>query len=152
MGKDVQMSDDWAAPGLLGSFNLQVQLSVTNNSASTFSGEIVIITMNSGVITTQSGQTNVFTGLLNRQDVLDASDQQPIFRGQALRMIGGGWWDNLKSIIGKVLPYAMPHVKNYLANHENQYANMGAKALGALGYGKTGAGKSGGKKLIDRLV
>ena len=131
-GKDIHLTSETSASGLIGNFNLQVSLNVTNNTASAFLGEIVILTMISGVITTSMGQTQLHTALLTRQDVLDASKQEPHFEEEAHRMVGSGFWDSAKSILGKVAP----HAKKYLLNHDHNYANVAGNVLGALGYGK----------------
>lgn len=144
MGRDIQLSSDYEAPSLLGSFNLQVSLNVTNNSNKSFdNGELCIIAMTSGVLVTSAGQTQSYTGVLTRQNIIDASQTEAVYHDDVHRMVGGGFWDTAKAIFGKIAP----HAKKYLLNHDHKYANTAGKVLGALGYGHTG-----GKKLSDRLL
>jgi hypothetical protein len=48
---------------------------------------------------TNRGQTSVYTGILTKQDVLDASQQQPFGRMSVKRMVGSGHCDS-----GRALP------------------------------------------------
>ena len=59
--KDIQLIEDFFAPGSLGNFNIQLQVYVENNQALDFSSatgqtcELVMITMNSGVFVCERG-------------------------------------------------------------------------------------------------
>ena len=116
LGKDIQIPEDYLASGVLGSYNCQITLNVSNNSGADFEGEICVITMNSGVIVTSSGQTQVYTGLLTRQDVIDCSQTQAVFHDDVHRMVGGSFWDSAKSVLAKIAP----HAKKYLLGHDNK--------------------------------
>ena len=78
-GRDIQLPEDWYASGSLGNFNLQVQLNVLNNTEDNIDNtnpyEIVLITMNSGVFVCERGTSQVYTGILTKQDVIDASSK-----------------------------------------------------------------------------
>ncbi|MFM7987783.1 MAG: major capsid protein V20 domain-containing protein, partial [Candidatus Fonsibacter sp.] len=90
----VQLTDEIYAPGSLGSFNLQLQVTVENNQNTTWLGneyELVIMVMNSGVFVDGRGTSSTFLGLLTKQDVLDAlQQQQPYNTNEVRRMVGGG--------------------------------------------------------------
>lgn len=132
--------------GSLGSFSLQVNLNMFNQGAATItSEELVIITMNSGIMALERGSAAIFTGLLTKSDVLETISQKPYFRADAVRMVGGGLMDGLKGLIGKVLPMVMPRVKEYLKS-KGDAGQMAEKAVSALGYGKSGG------KLADRMM
>lgn len=151
--KHIQLTEDWYAPGSLGNFNLQFSLDVqnytsTNWSASSDALELVLITMNSGVFVCERGTSSIFTGLLTKQDVLEASQQQPYSGSDIKRMVGGGFFDKLKSVAGAVLPKALPVAKAILGQVDNPMAQKGAELLGSLGFGKSG-GKS---KLASRVM
>ena len=110
--------------------------------------ELVIITMNSGIMVTEAGASAVYTGILTKQDVIDASKQEPYSHHEVSRMMGGSFLDKLKSVAGMLLP----KVREFLGKHKegdsvvNQAANVGHKVLGALGYGQSGGGPSGGAR------
>jgi hypothetical protein len=98
-GKHIQLTEDYYAPGSLGNFQLQFSLNVKNtNTGGNFTPEIVLITVNSGIFVTERGQSSVYTGILTKQDVLDASQQTPLGQSTVHRLIGGG-----ASSKGKVL-------------------------------------------------
>ena len=154
-GKDIQISEDFYSSGSLGNFNLQINLTVKNNTGLAFTSgnnnqnyEIVLITQNSGVFCCERGTSSTFTGILTKQDVLDASEQEPYYHASVKRLVGGGFLDKLKSVAGNVLPLLPKLGKELLGNMDNKYAKAGASVLGALG-----AGRSGGKgRLADRLM
>jgi len=139
----IQLTDEYYAPSSLGTFNLQVQLGVTNNQTDTWpanSYEFIIIPMNSGVFVNERGTSSTFLSLLTKQDVLQALEQPAYTNFEVHRMVGGrSFMENLRSglhwLRGKVNEYA-PHAKHLLQSIPNQYAQTGAAVLNALGYGK----------------
>jgi hypothetical protein len=144
-GKDIQLVESFYASGSLGNFNLQMNLTVTNQSpVAIANSEVVVITMNSGVWVNERGTSTVYTGILTKQDVLDVSSQESYSRSDVKRMVGGGFLDTLKSIAGKVLPKLPALAKAGLSMSGNPYAQKGADLIGALGYGRSGGGSSGG--------
>jgi len=147
MGKHVQLTEDWYAPGSLGTFQLQFDISVKNYTgaeipANTY--EIVLITVNSGCFVCERGSSSIFTGILTKQDVLDAKQQEPISNSSVRRMIGGGWLDRLKTLVPKMLPVAKAVMKEI----DHPVAKMGADVISSLGYGQS----AGAKKLSKRLM
>jgi hypothetical protein len=143
MAEDLQLTEDWYAPGSIGNFNLQIELQVDNNVGAA-DYELVLITVNSGVMVLERGSTSIFTAILGKQEVLDANNKEAYSGNDVKRMVGGGFLDTIKSLAGKVLPVALPLAKNLLGNLDNKYAKAGSAALGALGYGNSGGGGSGG--------
>lgn len=152
-GKDIPLQESYYSPGSLGSFSLQVNLNCINQSASSLAAqELVIITMNSGAYVLERGSASVFTGLLTKSDCLEVAQQEPYYGSDVRRMVGGGWFDNLKSIIGKVLPVLAPIAKQFLSR-QGPMGDVASKVIGALGYGASGGGVSGGKKkLMERMM
>jgi hypothetical protein len=134
----IQLTEEFYAPGSLGSFNLQLQVTVQNNQNVTWRGsdyELVIMVMNSGVFVNERGTSSTFLGLLTKQDVLDALQQQPYNSNEVRRMVGGGFLDNIRSGLGWIQS-KLPAVRGVLENVPHQYAQTGANVLKALGYGK----------------
>jgi hypothetical protein len=155
MGQAVQISEDFFASGSLGNFNLQFNVTVANYSAIDYSSagttklELVLVTMNSGVAAFERGTTSVFTGILTKQDVLDASQQEPYSTSEVKRLVGGAFGDKLKSF-GRFLAPKLPKLREMLESSDNEYAKAGASALKHLGYGMSG-GKKSRSKLEQRL-
>lgn len=76
----------------LGSYNLQFNLSITNQSSTSYIPEIVVITVTSGYITTHQGATSSFSGVLNKEMVMSARDGASVPRlsqSDYERLVGG---------------------------------------------------------------
>lgn len=162
-GTDIELPD-YYAPGSLGNFNLQFNITFENYALKDETMKIVAITMNSGVFVTEKGQSSVYTGLLTKQDVLEASSMEPITQGKFRRMVGGSFWDTLKSIGSKVwkgVKSALP-IASAIAQQASpllgQYGAPIAMGLstanklvnpqgGAMGYGM-----SGGRRKVKAMV
>jgi len=158
-GKDIQLTEDYYASGSLGNFSLQINLQVANQFPYAITPEIVLICVNSGLFVNERGTSSTYTGILTKQDVLEASAQEPMYQSSVKRMIGGGFLDSLKSVAGKVLPHLLKHGKEELGKSGHPVAKMAHSAMGAMGYGASGGGVSGGgssggarMKLADRLM
>ena len=148
-GSVIQLTEEYYAPGSLGTFNLQLQLDVVNNQAFQWNAgtyEMVIMPMLSGVFVNERGTSSTFISLLTKEDFIQASQQEPYTKYEIKRMIGGSFMDSIKSGLGW-LNSKIPMVKNVLNNIPHAYAQTGAKVLGALGYGKGDRGT-----LADRLM
>jgi len=148
-GSVIQLTEEYYAPGSLGTFNLQLQLDVVNNHALQWNAgtyEMVIMPMLSGVFVNERGTSSTFISLLTKEDVIQASQQEPYTKYEIKRMIGGSFMDSIKSGLGW-LSSKMPMVKNILNHIPHAYAKTGADVLGALGYGKGDR-----SKLADRLM
>lgn len=143
-GKDIQLTEDYYASGSLGNFNLQMQITCYNQMTYTITPEIVVIAMNSGLFVNERGTSSTYTGILTKQDVLEASAQEAQYSSSVKRMVGGGFLDSLKSVAGALMPHVLKMGKEHLAKHEHPVARGVASALGALGYGSSGGGASGG--------
>jgi hypothetical protein len=144
----IQLTDDFYAPGSLGSFNLQVRVTAQNNSNTDWAAnttELIIMPMNCGVFVNEEGTSSTFIALVSKQDVLDAGSQQAYSQGEYTRMVGGGFLDNLKSSVGWITS-KLPMVKNVLSHIPHAYAQTGARVLDALGYAKPQG------RLQDRLM
>ena len=134
----IQLTEAYYAPGSLGSFILELQVTVQNNQNVTWNGneyELIIMAMNSGVFVNERGTSSTFLGLLTKQDVLDSLQQQPYSNNEVRRMVGGGLLDNIRSRLGWIQS-KLPMVKGVLEHVPHQYAQTGANVLKALGYGK----------------
>jgi hypothetical protein len=144
----IQLTEEYYAPGSLGSFNLQLSLRVQNNHYEDWpdsSYELVIMPMNSGVFVNERGTSSTFISLLTKQDVLDSLQQQPYSNSEVRRLVGGGFLDNMRSALGWVKS-KLPAVRGVLEQVQNPYAQAGATVLKTMGYGK------GNKELDSRLM
>ena len=76
----IQLTEQYYAPGSLGSFNLQLSVVVQNNTntdwAAANSYELVVMPLNCGVFVNEMGTSSTFLSLLTKQDVLDSLNQE----------------------------------------------------------------------------
>jgi len=155
MGRTVQLTDDFLAPGSIGSFNLQFNCNVQNWDSVAYNNcQLVLITMNSGLFVLENGSSSVFTAILDKQTVLETSEQEPYSRSDVARQVGGGFLDSLKSIGKALMPIARavaPVARQALASSDNKYAKMADSGLKMFGLGHSGGGPSGGlrRKIKD---
>jgi hypothetical protein len=100
--------------------------------------ELCMVVVNSGVLVTEKGTSSTFTGILSKQDVLDASSQNAVNASSMERIVGGGMLDKIRSTVTKALPYLAPLAKSALSQVNHPVAKVASAGLGALGYGKSG--------------
>ncbi len=161
MGRHIQITEDYYAPGSLGNFNLQFTLDVENYipsplqplAAGTMPIEMVLITLNSGLFVCEKGQSATYTGILTKDDVLSASAQSPHSSGDVERLVGGGLLDKLGSFASAVAPGLVKTGRDMLDKSDNPIAQMGSKALKVIcgnGVGR-GVGRGRGGAMEDRL-
>ena len=83
---------DYLSSGSIGQYLFQFNINVTNNTGGALQPEIVVVCVNSGIFTTISGTSNIYTGVLTKQMVLDAKDKRsvaPVEEAVYRRMVGG---------------------------------------------------------------
>ena len=95
---------------------------------------MVIITLNSGVLVNDRGTSNIYTGLLNREDVLKTSSEQPYTRSDVVRLVGGSVNERLKSAFGHAIHH---HHHRHIKGGEMGMATSG----GAMGMATSGGAK-----------
>ena len=143
----IQLTEEYYAPGSLGSFNLQLTVIAQNNTNADWAAgsyELVVMPMTCGVFVNEKGTSSTFISLLTKQDVLDSLNQEAYSHSEVHRMVGGSFLDNIRSSLGWISS-KLPAVKHILNHIPHAYAQTGAKVLGALGYAKPG-------NLQDRLM
>ena len=134
----IQLTEEYYAPGSLGSFNLQLAVVAQNNTNVDWAAgsyELVVMPMNCGVFVNEKGTSSTFLSLLTKQDVLDSLNQEPYSHSEVHRMVGGSFLDNIRSSLGWISS-KLPSVKHVLNHIPHAYAQTGAKVLDALGYAK----------------
>lgn len=130
---------DYLTCGSLGNYNFQFSVGVTNQFTSAISPELIVITANSGIFTTQQGVSSIYTGILTKEMVLDAKSKQQasaMKSAEVRRMTGGSLMNFLSGVVRKVSPYVMkaaadPDVQKFAL----------AKGKSLLGLGTSGGAK-----------
>jgi hypothetical protein len=135
-GKDIQLTEDFYAAGSLGNFNLQCVVVAANNTTYPIAAEdveLMCITMNSGVFVCERGTSATYTGILTKQDVLDASAQEYYTHDDVKRLVGGGFFDSIKSGLSSLAKKGMKMGKEHLRKHGKSYMQQGLKMAANTG-------------------
>jgi len=97
---------DYLSCGSIGQYNFQFQINVTNTDNVNVTPEICIICVNSGIFTTLSGSSNIYTGILTKQMVLDAKTSEeavdPVSSVQYKRLVGGAMLNRVSSAVKRM--------------------------------------------------
>jgi hypothetical protein len=129
----------YLSSGSIGQYNFQMQLNVTNIEGETIVPEICIICVNSGIFSTIAGSSNIYTGILTKQMVLDTQQNEesvdPVSSAQYGRMVGGSMVNRIATSAAK-----MPFVRHF-AEKLKRMAGMGVSSGG----GVTSGGMAGSK-------
>ena len=135
--------------GSLANASIQYSIDVKNNTGAILpaqSLELCMMTINSGLLTIEKGVSQEWLALLSKQDVLETVQNQEAYSESDMnRLVGGGFFDKLRSVASKALPKLLPVARQLLEKSDNEYAKTGAKILKSVGYGETGGGRSGGR-------
>lgn len=160
MGTHVNLVEDYYSPGSIGQFSIQLSVDVDNYSTDPVTPELVIVCMNSGSFATERGTSSTYTALLTKQDVLDASMQEAVPRGEYARLVGGGFLDSLKSAwkyltshgrLGKIANTAL-NVHDIYKGGPTAHSEKARHVVKALGGARSGGAMSGGMaSLSSRL-
>ena len=121
-GEIIQLTEEYYAPGSLGTFNLPITVQVRKNQNETWTKdqyELVLIPLNPGVFVNERGTSSTFLSLLTRQAVLDSLLQQPYANYEIRRMVGGGFLDNIRSTMGWIQS-KLPWVRGVFENGPHQ--------------------------------
>ncbi|NBP02242.1 MAG: hypothetical protein EBU90_19390 [Proteobacteria bacterium] len=135
----------------LGQYQFQFNLNVTNQfDFSVSQPEICIITMNSGIFATQQGTSQIFTGILTKEQVLRTKEQNPVphlASDEYKRLVGGKLQNRGMGSVMKMVR-EMPRLSSVLKG-AMMPSMPGAVSSGA---GMSGGAISGGKKSSSKLA
>ncbi len=129
--KHIQITEDYYAPGSIGQFSLQANITFENQAPDALNAndyEIITYVINSGVWVNERSTSSQYTAILTKQDVLTAAAQRAYYGSDVQRIVGAGMVDNLKSSVGSAM-----------ASEEKGSGMSGGSELG-------NAGSSGGKR------
>lgn len=97
-GEDIPMTT-LHAPGVRGSFNLQVKVTCRNLASAAVAPTFNVITISEGVMTIEGGRGVRTIGVLNAQNVLDSKSLKPVPYMPSGSVYGGAWYDDVWSFI-----------------------------------------------------
>lgn len=131
---------DYLASGSIGQYNFQFSINVTNIEGVAVTPEICVICVNSGIFTTIAGSSNIYTGILTKQMVLDAKTNEesldPVSSVQYNRMVGGSMMNRIATASKK-----LPIVRN-IAEKVSRMVGQGVHS---------GAGAQSGGSRLEKL-
>ena len=132
----------------LGQYQFQFNLNVTNQFPYTIVPELCIITMNSGIFATQQGTSQIFTGILTKEQVLRTKEQNPVPHLDSVeykRLVGGKLGNMGMSALGKLVR----HYKKLKKGVEGGASSGGASSGGAS---SGGVASGGGRSRVSKYV
>jgi hypothetical protein len=141
----IGINQDYYSCGSIGNFNFQVTATVKNNLGYTIQAELSVMFMQGGVFVTSNGVSSKYLGILSKEQVLQASLQEPIGKADLARLVGGGFfsrlWQGAKNVAGVVkkgLDVVGKPIRQGLEMIPHPIAQGVAKGLKAVGYGQSG--------------
>ena len=139
----------------LGQYQFQFNLQVENQyDFSVVQPEICIITVNSGIFATQQGTSQIFTGILTKEQVLRTKEQNPVphlASTEYARLVGGKLQNRgMGSLMAMVkeIPRLPQMVKSLMGSAHSGGASSG----GAMSGGAISAGAKSKSKLAKHLA
>jgi hypothetical protein len=145
----------------LGQYQFQFNLSVTNQyDFSVAQPEICIITMNSGIFATQQGTSQIFTGILTKEQVLRTKEQNPqsaLSSTEYQRLVGGQMGNlgmgNVMDMVKKFSGMLPSQIKDVMKQFGLGGAHSGgATSAGAMSGGSISMGGKSKSKLAKHLA
>jgi len=149
-GSDIALLPD-ECPGMLGTYQLQLQANVTNLSAATINFDLYVITVSEGVFTITDNRAVSQIGVVSKMDVVNSNNAPMVDYNELQKVYGGNFWDSVKGFFGDVgrgikkgYDYVAPIVKEVLPYVKDAKALLGMGA--SSGGRKKGGVPSGGRK------
>jgi len=117
-GVDIPLKPD-EAPGVLGTYQLQMAVTITNiNQTETITPELIVITVSEGTWTIMHNQCVSQVGVISKQDVMTSPVLAGVDYNDISDAYGGNFWSGLKKFgenvwkgIKEVASVALPVVK-----------------------------------------
>lgn len=139
-GKDI-MLDANECPGLLGTYQLQLNVTVQNlNQTQSVNYDLYIITISEGALTIEDNRSITQIGVMSQNDVLRSLDAPMVDYNQLMKISGGSFWSNVKNFfldagkgIKKAYDTVAPIVKDVLPVVRDAKAMLGFGAYSGGG-------------------
>lgn len=112
-GTDIGLGSD-EAPGMNGTYQLQMEVTVTNRSSASITPTLYVVISNEGTFTIQNNSAYSQIGVISKQDVLSAQEQSGINYNELKYMAGAAFFKNfgrkMKNTLRKLASYAKPAI------------------------------------------
>lgn len=147
MSKDIGLEDN-LSEGVLGNFNLQVQMSVTNtNQVVTVTPDLYIVAVYDGTLVISNTSAMASIGVVSKEEVLNAPMSTNISYRELEAIYGGDFFGKFKNFLGDVNSFLKKYkpISTISGMIKHPYAQGISNVASALGYGAhAGAGASAG--------
>lgn len=137
----------------LGQYQLQFNVTIANQLPFQVQPELCIITMNSGVFVTQQGTSQIFTGILTKEQVLNTKEKNPVphlATNEYKRLIGGKLSNRGMGSLMKMVR-DMPKLHHHLMAKVEGAGSSGGGTSGGMSGGSI-SGKGKGSKSLSKLA
>lgn len=124
-GKDICLESN-ECPGLLGTYQLQLNVTFTNpNASSAINYDLYIITVSEGCLTIEDNRAITQIGVMSQSDVVNSLNNPFVDYNHLMKMRGASFWGNVKDFFSDaargvkkaydvVSPYVIPAVTTAL--------------------------------------
>lgn len=112
-GTDIGLSSE-QAPGINGTFQLQMEVTVTNRSSSAIMPTLYVCIVNEGVFTIQNNSAYSQIGVISQNDVLECKEMPGINYGDLKYMAGASIFKNFKRKLKNTLKLIAKHAPTFL--------------------------------------
>lgn len=101
-GKDLPLNS-LSAPGLRGSQNLYLKLTVVNQSTRVIIPQLNVLVVQEGVLQNDNGSIHRNIGVLSQEDIFASKSQAPISYKPSKNVFGSGFWDDVGSFFKRLV-------------------------------------------------
>nr|WPF46901.1 MAG: putative major capsid protein [Lake Baikal virophage 16] len=150
------------APGMIGNFTFQCDVTVFNQTAATINDfNLWVIAASSGFFESQNGSSRIIKGAyVTAEEVINATTSDSVTRSELNRVVGGASFSNMMSNAMSKVPQiisgvqqAIPIFKQVAPIVKPFLPAQAKSALTAIGMGSTGGARTGGaRSLSSRLM
>lgn len=146
LGKDVGLHDN-EAEGVIGNFNLQIQMQVTNqNQYQNIKPDMYIVCVFDGTLVISNTSAMASIGVASREDVLMAPVAHNISYNELEKIYGGDFFSKFKGFLGDVNSFLRKYkpISTIASAFQHPSSQAVARAAEAVGYGVRAGAQHGG--------
>lgn len=132
MGQDIQISDQSLAPGSLGSFNFQYNISLSNITGVAQTYDLYTVFVYTGAFVSERGQSSTYLGLLDKNQVMEASKLRPVKRGELENLMGSGRSGGFLGMLASLIPAAISGLSGLFHRGEGSGMSGGASKVQSI--------------------
>lgn len=135
-GSDIGL-EDGQAPGLIGTYQLQMTISGLNPSTEAINLVLYVITVSEGVMTVTDLRAITEVGIVSPKDIIDSEKWPRADVHEIKNVYGGNFWSGVKSFFSKIPAFAqaaLPYVQ-LTSQLGRAISGTGGKIARAYGYG-----------------